>query len=83
MARDPQRHLDRMYERDMVRWRQGRGPMPSYADYIPDRRKEGCFGTVLRMLGYAIVGIGAPVLVVLVAIFLMKFVFGMVMRAPW
>lgn len=71
------RHLRKMYDRDVVRWRQGRGPMPILSDYVGKPKSEGCLVAMAKLIGVAILGtIGCVLLWFFAGYFLLRMITG-------
>lgn len=51
MTEPSDRHLRKMYDRDLVRWKQGRAPMPILSDYVGKPRSESCLLLIAKFVG--------------------------------
>ena len=77
MTNHSDHHLRKMYDRDMVRWRQGRGPMPILSDYVGKRRPEGCLLSIAKLTGLVMLyAVGCTLLALFALYFLMRMITG-------
>lgn len=75
MRYNRERHRQALYEKDMIRWRQGRGPYPEYQDYFPPQPTEGCFVTAIKI---GLIGVFGVLGITLAGLFAVYFVIRMI-----